>query len=216
VSAETAVKDTAPVMFAPLVVYRPARGADEIAVTASSAGAVAFEFVAPYRQVRSRRRQRNYCGDWWLHHQASRDKAIAVASVRTFESVHRDVSKRVPRTAGSDLGRHRQDRSPAAVEFLNAFGVRRVRIRQPRRGLIQTGRVDINAAMGASGMTVAKSAKAMWNDSDVTERACLVIYGVAEDKVYAGHQRRSQRWPAFLSRARSCSLHRPRRRTLQR
>jgi hypothetical protein len=59
------------------------------------------------------------------------------------------------------------------VEFLNAFGVRGVRIRQPRRGLIQTGRVDINAAMGASGMTVAKSAKAMWNDSDVTERACL-------------------------------------------
>ena len=60
------MKGTAPVVFAPLVAYRPARGADEVAVTAWSAGAVAFEFVAPYRQVRSRRRQRNYCGDWWL------------------------------------------------------------------------------------------------------------------------------------------------------
>jgi hypothetical protein len=185
------VKDTAPVMFAPLVVYRPARGADEIAVTASSAGAVAFEFVAPYRQVRSRRRRRNYCGDWWL------------------VTTKRHVTKQLPLLRCGRL-------NPFIGTFLNAFGVRLVRIRQPRRGLIQTGRVDINAAMGASGMTVAKSAKAMWNDSDVTERACLVIYGVAEDKVYAGHQRRSQRWPAFLSRARSCSLHRPRRRTLQR
>jgi hypothetical protein len=60
------VKDAAPVVFAPLLAYRPSRGADVIAVTASSAGAVAFEFVAPYRQVRTHRRQRNYCGDWWL------------------------------------------------------------------------------------------------------------------------------------------------------
>jgi hypothetical protein len=41
------VNGAAPVVFAPLLLaYRPTRGADEIAVTASSAGAVAFEFVA--------------------------------------------------------------------------------------------------------------------------------------------------------------------------
>lgn len=35
-------------------------------MTASEAGAVAFEHVAPSRPIRSYRGQRNYCGDWWL------------------------------------------------------------------------------------------------------------------------------------------------------
>jgi hypothetical protein len=52
-------------VFAPLLAYRPTRGADEITVTASSAAAVAFEFVGPIdRSALAGGSETS--GDWWL------------------------------------------------------------------------------------------------------------------------------------------------------
>ena len=46
---------------------------------------------------------------------------------------------------------------------------------------------EINAAMGATEMTVTRSADHMWDShSYVSGAACLAVYGVADDKVYAG------------------------------
>jgi hypothetical protein len=46
--------------------YRPAARSVEVSLPAPTVGDVDFECVAPYRQVRSYRGQRNYCGVWWL------------------------------------------------------------------------------------------------------------------------------------------------------
>ena len=46
---------------------------------------------------------------------------------------------------------------------------------------------EINAAMGATGMTVAETSKQMWDSSaDISDAACLPVYGAAEYTVYTG------------------------------
>ena len=46
---------------------------------------------------------------------------------------------------------------------------------------------EINAAMSATGMTVAETSSQMWDSSeDISDAACLPVYGAAEYKVYTG------------------------------
>jgi hypothetical protein len=46
---------------------------------------------------------------------------------------------------------------------------------------------EINAAMGATAMTIFTSAETMWDDSaGVADRNCLAVDGPAEDKIYTG------------------------------
>lgn len=46
---------------------------------------------------------------------------------------------------------------------------------------------EINAAMSATGMTVAEASSQMWDSSeDISDAACLPVYGAAEYKVYTG------------------------------
>jgi PknH-like extracellular domain len=46
---------------------------------------------------------------------------------------------------------------------------------------------EINAAMGATEMTVAETSKQMWDSSgEVSDDECLGVYGAAEYKVYSG------------------------------
>jgi hypothetical protein len=45
----------------------------------------------------------------------------------------------------------------------------------------------INAAMGATGMTVSETSKQMWDSSgEISDKACLPLYGAGEYEVYTG------------------------------
>jgi len=45
---------------------------------------------------------------------------------------------------------------------------------------------EVNAALGATGMTLDKTRKWLVDDSDRIEAACLPVSAIAQDKVYTG------------------------------
>jgi hypothetical protein len=75
--------------------------------------------------------------------------------------------------------------SPALAEHTGPLAAPPVALVALDRSLLSTA--EINAVMGATGMTVHTSRQDMWDDSpNVADMNCVAVDGPAEDKIYTG------------------------------
>jgi hypothetical protein len=75
--------------------------------------------------------------------------------------------------------------SPALADHPGPLAAPPVEVVALDRSLPSTG--EINAAMGATGMTVHTSRQDMWDDSpNIADMNCVAVDGPAEDKIYTG------------------------------